>query len=375
MKIAFLFKRDSHFKAVKSTALRVCAQYKCEATFIGIDAEALCSHESCSIIYIYENDLSILSRYDYVIACLGGYLLNRTIAILKDTDTKVISIFPGIVSHYQLDAFISRLNADQVWLNSRVDFDLYSIICQLYKRKNNGLLYGMSWIDNCLLSNTKKIVKNPYKAVFFEQTEILSNNNKRDRFLLRINEIINMNPDVFFKYKIRNNVEDLFFTEIRKNLNCLPNVDVVNTLSEKDILESLYYLSISSSALIEGFLLGKNSYIIDWNLLDNDSKEFFKYSEIALSSNKLSDEKFSINNNWLLKRVTVPVKAIDLKSIDKINVTDCSITQYRSHNYIRFTLLKLGLKYRFAFNLVFKREVVCSIQKALEYLEMNNERK
>lgn len=375
MKIAFLFKRDSHFKAVKSTALRVCAQYNCEPVFIGIDSDFSPGNEAYSVVHIDKKDLTSLYEYDYVIACLGGYLLNQVVFALRDTDTKIISIFPGIVSHYQLDAFISRLNADQVWLNSRADYELYSKICKVLRVKNNGLLYGMSWIDSSLVSNSDKVVIAYNKAIFFEQTEILSNSDKRHEFLKKITDIINSNPEILFIYKIRDNVGDKLFCELRKKVSCLPNVTVVKRLSEQDILESCYYLSISSSALVEGILLNKHSYMIDWTLLDSNAKEFFRHSGIILNSDKLLDITYSVNNKWLSKRVVAPLELIDLKKINQVGVKTVFLSRQRSYNHIRFNLLKLSLRYCGLFSLVLNKGAISSIQKALEYLELKDESK
>ena len=368
MKIAFLFKRDSHFKAVKSTALRVCAQYKCEATFIGIDAEALCSHESCSVIYIGEDDLSILSRYDYVIACLGGYLLNRTIAILKDTDTKVISIFPGIVSHYQLDAFISRLNADQVWLNSKADVELYSRICKLFKCTNNSVLYGMSWLDINNATNKSAFIIKSNKAIIFEQTEIFSDSNSKKRFLNVLKEIVVLNPEISFKYKIRNNSLDDYFLRLRKYLDQFENVDVVNELDHTDIAQASYYLSISSSALIEGIVYGKSSYIMDEGLLDTDSREFYSNSNIGLTSPELKNVCMSMNQYWYKQRVSLPIINVNLLSIHKKNIS--AVFKSRSYSLIRLMLLKLTFYYPKTAYLFVNKPKIVAIQKSLEYLSM-----
>lgn len=364
MKIAFLFKRDSHFKAVKSTALRLCVQYKCEATFIGVDAEVQYSHESCSVIYIGKEDLSILSGYDYVIACLGGYLLNRTIAILKDTDTKVISIFPGIVSHYQLDAFISRLNADQVWLNSKADFDLYDKICKLFKCTNNGILYGMSWID---LYNGYDDTKDKYEeAIFFEQTEILNSKKSRRIFLERLDSIIRSNPKILFKYKVRNNSTEYFFIELRRKVSSYTNVELIDKLELEDINRASYFLSISSSAIIEGLLNNKKSYVIDFKLMDDNAKEFYKESNLKLQNINLKKCLDNKNQKWYSQRVKKPQINIELfyinKKVDYLNVSK------RSFIFIKLSIIKICIKYPRLFVLLFKKQKIKEFQKALEYL-------
>lgn len=368
MKIAFLFKRDSHFKAVQSTALRICAQYDCEATFIGIDSETIYSHESCSVIYTSKDNLSILSGYDYVIACLGGYLLNRTVSILKDTNTKVISIFPGIVSHYQLDAFISRLNADQVWLNSKADSELYSRICRLLKCPDNSTLYGMSWLDLKQSTNRSSFTPQSNKAIIFEQTEILSDSNSRKRFLKVLEKIIVLNPKIHFKYKIRNNSLDYYFLRLRKNLDQFKNVDVVHDLDHIDIAQASYYLSISSSALIEGIVYGKSSYIMDEGLLDSDSREFYSNSNIELTNLDLKNVSMSMNQCWYNQRVSLPIINVNLLSIHKKSV---SVTfNRRSYSLIRLMILKLTFYYPKTAYLFINKPKIIAIQKSLEYLSM-----
>lgn len=366
MKIAFLFKKDSHFKAVKATALRVCAQYKCEPTFIGIDSDYAADDQSSTVIYTNQKELKLLSNYDYVIACLGGYLLNKVIASLRATNTKVISIFPGIVSHYQLDAFISRLNADQVWLNSKADFELYNKVCRLFKHSNNGILYGMSWLDlnYCV---EKKIVRSKCEqAIFFEQTELLSKPSSKQRFINVLDKIVLANPKIQFKYKIRNNTKDEYFLSLRDHVNQFRNVDVVNELNEVEILLANYFLSISSSALIEGIIYGKCSYIVDTTLLDFDSREFYKGSNIELKDATLSENFLKINNKWYKNRISLPIKHVNLSSIYK---SQSSLSaNSRAFKNIRLIIFKLSFFYPKLVRLFFKKRKIMAIQKSLEYL-------
>lgn len=369
MKIAFLFKRDSHFKAVKSTALRVCGQYNCEPVFIGMDSEFSPSNESYSITYIDKYDLSCLSKYDYVITCLGGYLLNQVVSALRDTDTKVISIFPGIVSHYQLDAFISRLNADQVWLNSKADFELYNKICKLFKHPNNSILYGMSWLNPKSYTKKHNSILKCEEAVFFEQTEILSNAEKKQRYTHVIEKIVVLNPKVKFKYKIRNNSTDKYFLFLRSYLNKFENLNVIEELTENDILNAKYYLSISSSAIIEGIVNGKESYIIDMNLLDIDGNEFYRNSGIQLKNFILDKNCKSENKKWCKDRIFIPNVTVNLLNVKKIN--KYINARNRSNYYIFLIILKVSVQNPKIFNLIFKIERIRSIKKSLEYISNN----
>ncbi len=367
MKIAFLFKRDSHFKAVKSTALRVCAQYNCEPVFIGIDSDFSPSNEAYSVVHIDKQDLTSLYEYDYVIACLGGYLLNQVVFALRDTDTKVISIFPGIVSHYQLDAFISRLNTDQVWLNSKADFDLYSKLCKLFKCSNNGIPYGMSWLnlENVINSNS---VSKTSEAIFFEQTEILLNTDSKhkQRFINTLEEIITSNLAVKFKYKVRDNSTDKYFILLREHLDKFENVEIVKELTEINVLQAKYYLSVSSSALVEGIVYGKNSYIVDTGLLDLDSKEFYRNSNIELRNPILTQVSTSMNNKWYKHRVALPINNVDLLSIHKKH--NFIAIKNRNHNSIRVIFFRLSLFYPKLVYLFLNKPKIIAIQKSLEYL-------
>lgn len=368
MKIAFLFKRDSHFKAVKSTALRLCAQYNYEPIFIGINSDYFPINETHSVIHIDTQDLTILFEYDYVIACLGGYLLNHVVSILKDKDAKIISIFPGIVSHYQLDAFISRLNVDQVWLNSKADLELYNKICKIFRIKTNGLLYGMSWLNsnNCNQKHLSLITDNE-KAIFFEQTEV-SNNLDKITIMKAVIKLVTSNSNVSFKYKIRDNTKDMHFTILRNHLNKMQNVEVVTELSDKDIETVKYYLSVSSSALIEGIVKGKKSYIIDYKLMDSDSREFYKGSNIHLKHYKLSTS-MQMNPIWYYERVATPKKEVDLQSIEKNKI--CIYTHHRSLSYIKLKIIKLIFFYPKMIFLLRRKDKLLSFQKSLEYLSFD----
>ncbi|WP_227429029.1 DUF6716 putative glycosyltransferase [Psychrobacter sp. I-STPA6b] len=365
MKIAFLFQRDSHFKAVHATALRVCKQYNCKADFIGINTD-FSSDSMPNAIYINNHDLSILYKYDFVIACLGGYLLNIVIKYLSDTNVRVISLFPGIVSHYQLDAFISRLNADQVWLNSKADYLLYKKICKIFRVPNNSILYGMSWLD-LDLKRQKQLAEKKNVAILFEQTEILNTVKKRRELAKTIMELVVANPNVLFKYKIRDNTKDLFFIELRENISQLDNVHILDELDKKTIVSASCFLSISSSALIEGLVYGVNSYIINKNLLDNFSQEFYKGSNLELNSLKLY-----LNNTqdlclyWYDYRVSLPRRIVDLKCIMKKKKS--LSTRQRGILAIRIMLIKLIILYPKMNFSILREKHIKVIQKSLEYI-------
>lgn len=316
MKIAFIFQKDSHFKAVHATALRLCEQYKCKPVFIGIDTDYH-PKGSKKLSYLQRDNLDCLVDYDYVVACLGGYLLNFVIRRLASNQTKVISIFPGIVSHYQLDAFISRLNADQVWLNSRADYEFYSKICKVLRVKNNGLLYGMSWIKTFNAPRNKPSRKRGYKhVIFFEQTNIPNIIKNKESFKRKVTLIFAKNQKTFFQYKVRDNTELDFFIKLRQDVDKHENVQIVKDLDCQDIQGADLYLSISSSAIIEGLVYNKSVALISRHLADTDSREFFKGSGLYLKDTHLYRE-INANDKWMRYRVKKPERYVVLKSIKK----------------------------------------------------------
>ncbi len=229
----------------------------------------------------------------------------------------MISIFPGIVSHYQLDAFISRLNADQVWLNSRADYELYSKICRVLRVKNNGLLYGMSWIETRNVPRNKPSRNKGYKhAIFFEQTNIPNVIKNKESFKRELTLIFAKNQKIFFQYKVRDNTELDFFIKLRQDVDKHENVRIVKELDYKDIKGADLYLSISSSALIEGLIYNKSVALISRYLADAESREFFKGSGLYLKDTHLYHE-VNANNRWLRYRVKEPERFVVLKNIEK----------------------------------------------------------
>lgn len=369
MKIAYLFQKDSHFKAVYATALRLSKQYECESYFVGVEASYI-PKSVVNLDFTRKNSLDSLSQYDYVIACLGGYLLNFVVQALLKSQTKVISIFPGIVSHYQLDAFISRMNVDQVWLNSKADLLLYQKICKFFNCSCNGILYGMSWINEGLLveSSLSKYNKKK-KAIFFEQTELLKTDAEREKLARMLKKIFISNPEVVFKYKIRDNSNDIFFINLRKELAKCRNVEIVEKIENKDISSSSYFLSISSSALVEGIIYNKQSLIIDRNLLDLDSKEFYKKSNLFLSGFYLEDANNIINNEWMEARVSKPIMNVNLKGFNKIN--RFLKVKRRKLEYIRVMILYLSFAFPSLIKIINNKHKLLSIKKSLEYLSVD----
>lgn len=357
MKIGFVFQRDSHLKAVHATALRLIIQYRqADIRFFGIEADA-----DVNIPGLFDGvKLSLaeadqLGDRDYLICCLGGYLLNKLIQKFQSTNVKIISIFPGIVSHYQIDAFITRFNADQIWLNCQDDYEYYAALCKTFKVKNNGVLYGASWF----ISKEYPKTHCEDKIVFFEQTQLELSDDLAEKMLAQLISFVQNNPDKLFLYKTRNNIQNQYLEMIRKNLVSLPNVELVDELSDVDICQASSYLSVSSSAIVEGLLLGKNCYLLSRSYLDQDTAEIFGRCGMFL------DEPSSLNLGWFKGRICPPKNIADLENIKKNQLTQFS-TRHLSSIVLR--LSKILLHYPKIWVVLLQKTKLKAIQKSLEYL-------
>lgn len=337
--------------------MRVCQQYpKAQGQFFAVDAQFGDDDLPIDVLCVGIGELDVLGDCDFLFCCLGGYLLNKVIKYYQQTQTKIISLFPGVVSHYQLDAFISRFNADQVWLNCRADYELYTKLCQVFGVKNNGILYGASWFIDIpsQQSHTNS------STIFFEQTQIITNSNTAQKIEMQLVKIIKNKPNKLFIYKFRQNIHNDFLVKMRQTLARFRNVQLLNTLDNEQIYQADTYLTVSSSAVIEGLLLGKRCYLLNINLLDLDSREIFINSGLFIDTG--NDKP---NQNWLNKRVYKPLSNISLSGIHKnhhINFTQ------RNYLIIAQKILRLSLVCPKILKISTNKQKIKSIQKSLEYL-------
>lgn len=357
MKIGFVFQRDSHLKAVYATALRLVTQYKkADIKFFGIEV-SIDVHIPSSFdgVRLSLAEIDQLGHCDYLVCCLGGFLLNKLIGRFQSTNTKIISIFPGVVSHYQVDAFITRFNADQVWLNCLDDYEFYARLCQTFKVKNNGLLYGASWFiaTECHKSYHQD------KVIFFEQTQLELDDYLTKRILAQLVSLVENYPNRLFLYKTRNNINNQYLEIIRQNLASFSNVRLVDELSDIDICQADSYISISSSAIVEGLLQGKNCYLLSRSYLDKDAAEIFGWCGMFL------DEPSSLNLGWFKGRICPPKNIADLENIKKNQLTQFS-TRHLSSIVLR--LSKILLHYPKIWVVLLQKTKLKAIQKSLEYL-------
>lgn len=353
MKFGFVFQKDSHYKAVQATATRILKQYPmAQGQFFAIDAQFGNDDLPSDTLRVDIDGLEAFSDCDFLVCCLGGYLLNRVIDAYQHSDAKVIALFPGIVSHYQLDAFISRFNADQVWLNCPADYELYAKLCQVFGVRNNSILYGASWFVDM-----PRQPSGSGGTIFFEQTQIINNAKTAQQIESQLIDIIKKNPDKLFIYKLRQNIHNDYLVMIRQRLTQFANVQMVSVLSDEMIVNSDTFLSISSSAVVEGLLLGKRSFLLGKRYLDVDGLEFFKKSNLFLNAKP--------NPNWLRNRVLAPTSVVMIETVVKQ-----SLKKFNQRSY-GLVLCKIVLLARYCpklLRMIGELDRIKAIQKSLEYL-------
>lgn len=358
MKLGFVFQKDSHLKAVQATALRLSYQYaNAKIQFYALDSDIEAGQVGA--VNLTAAELQTIQDCDYLICCLGGYLLNKVIRQFAESSTKVIALFPGIVSHYQLDAFITRFNADQVWLNCMADYQLYSELCKSFNIRNNGILYGVSWFfdKKMHMNGCHELISS---TVFFEQTQIITDNHTAQKIEIQLTKIIQAESNKPFIYKLRQNIHNDHLVKIRRNLSQFDNVQLLDELSDEQICQADTYLTISSSAIIEGLLLGKRCYLLDECFLDKDSREIFSGSGLFIKKGI-----GLVNLSWLKNRVQMPLDYVALSSIVKSSPKSFSRTNYLS---VICSMFRFLLSYPKLLNIMTDRKRLKSIRKSLEYL-------
>lgn len=358
MKLGFVFQKDSHLKAVQATALRLSGQYaNAEIQFYALDSDT--ETGQIDAVNLATTELQAMRDCDYLICCLGGYLLNKVINQFTKSDTKVIALFPGIVSHYQLDAFISRFNADQVWLNCQADYDLYAKLCQVFGVKNNGILYGIAWFFD-KTAYTHNYQKSKPSTIFFEQTQIISNPVMAQTIEQKLIKFIQSQPNKPFIYKMRENIHSDYLVRMRKNIANFDNVRMFSYLVDNDICQADTYLTVSSSAVIEGLLLDKRCYLLGAACLNMDSREIFIDSGLFIEGSTGLPKQ-----QWFKNRVQKPLAKVDLSQIAKNHRTD-----FVRRNYLMIIskIVRLSLAYPKILKISTDEQRIKSIQKSLEYL-------
>lgn len=148
--------------------------------------------------------------------------------------------------------------------------------------------------------------------------------------------------------------------DIRQSVQSLPNVIIVDELIEQDLVLADEFLSISSSAIIEGLLWGKHCYLLGKEYLDSDNTEIYSRSNLFLDGCAKGVDKY-----WMKERVFQPLKVICMATIKKQTPKEYT---HRNFLNIKFWIIKLCFRYPKIIRLLLNNQRILAIQKSLEYL-------
>lgn len=139
-------------------------------------------------------DLSGISEVDVIVAATGGRLLNHMINTMNGSRRPIfISVFPGILVDEQLEALLTRVNADIVCMNSRKDFDRFSRICSALQIGSRGLLTGPLWSMPSKISAPPLI--NPNRYHLFAEQDIIPNDQAVEKLSALLADLANRFPE------------------------------------------------------------------------------------------------------------------------------------------------------------------------------------
>lgn len=304
----------------------------------------------CKLVNLNYGDIlsrkkNILKKYDILFIFSGGKLLNNLIEIRNKNNFKCIifSAFPGIVADEQLDAFITRLNADFVLLNSKKDKSIYSEICKQLKVTDNGILYGASWFN--WISRVKESTSND--IVFFEQIDVPYELNKRKELILKLNEFARENKNINIIIKTRtvnSDKKEKNLKYISKNINLESNCLFSDENIEYLISKMLFGITISSSVVIEAILRNKKIYTITDFKNNSDYSDFYHNSGITIKLNETLTTTTNLNKTWVKQNVANPR--------DNINtIINKSLSSNINHRKIKISTCK---KYSFLYKVIIK---------------------
>jgi hypothetical protein len=279
---------------------------------------------------------------DLMILSLGGKDINKVLQIKNLLNKRVLtaSIFAGIITEYQIEAFITRLNCDFVFLSSLKEKKIYSKVSKAFGYVDNSKITGVNWIENNFDKkdkNIQSIIKKDDDIVFIEQIYIPTSLNDRI-YLLRklINISKNLNKKLFIK--LRNEyINDIFSL---KNIAIKNNLDknIVFLEEEISIILKKYdnFISISSSVAIEIIIKNKKIFLLDDFGYKNTFLGHFAESGLIKNSKNISSfEKFYINEKWLKNNIS----QISFEDMNSIFLSIFSFGKFKNKNSKKISFL------------------------------------
>lgn len=301
-----------------------------------MERSKLIEWQSIMTIYCYQDNykkpiqtisdiLKNINRDDIHIVGAKNTILNEHIK--NNPDKIILSLYPGIILD-QPWAFIGRLRADIVILNSLKDYNEYKKICNIFKVRFNGFLLGATWYNKT--ESIKEIQEKRY-IVFFEQIDIPKTKENRIKLLDKIFKLAKRYPNRNFLIKSREeyNNTKLSLYNLSKELILPKNLNFTK-LQTCDLIQNLDLgISISSSTSIEALIAGKNYIIISDFGYKDTFVNFYKNSGIIKKFDCINLSSLpKLNPKWQKQNITNPYNS------DSINELIIKLNQIQKEKII-----------------------------------------
>lgn len=295
IRVFIIYRGFAHQKATKLIKNWFVTEFQCETVEISLNDNL------DSVV-----QLTSAKKGDIIVMSCGGRDINNLFKKFNLKETITIALFPGILVNEQLDAFITRLSCSVVLLNSRKDELRYRKICKIFKVPFNGVLFGPAWFPPYI---PQKFVSHDSKkkhVIFFEQTMVPFSNKDRKFLADELWELARKNGNILFSIKERKaeyTIKQLSISHFLNQKKVLENLrSVSNEVGELLAIGDIF-ISISSSALVEALVLGKNVHVLnDFKHIKHYSG-FFKSSGLEVSfrllnleNSKIPDSRWAYNN-------------------------------------------------------------------------------
>ena len=252
--------------------------------------------KSVNITSIDQIDLTELTSSDIIIISAGGKLLNQVINRIESTGKNpgVISTFPGIVTKNQVESMLTRLRADVVFLNSRLDLKRYKLICKAMNVRNNGIHFCPLWS----ISSDSYKYTNKKRHIFAAQNNMLSMPDKL-RLASGLIEVAKRHPEEIIEIKAhpKDLINEFFiFLQSQGSPKNIVNGEYGN-INPKEIKS---VITVSSSFALLALNIDIPVFILKDFKHQKYSSHFFDGSGLKVSLSELNLHKPRIpNKKWM----------------------------------------------------------------------------
>lgn len=314
-----------------------------------------------NLFYFFMNDYKKIdyNSYDIIILSAGNefiksffnfYLFN---SLINKKRIITISLFPGVIFG-DIDSIASRMNADILLCNNKIDYDIACKIKKVYKTKTNIMLYGFPILKKLNLTNAPK-----NSIYFFEQVKIPETYTDRYYLITKLVEYASRNPDrmVYIKPRVAPNEKTVHINhypmeKLLKDYESKNKIPTNLLITYKSIEECFYNMklgiTLSSTVAIEAIYNKIPMAIIsDFGLRKDFANSEFLESGCLVSFDDLEKKELIVSSYWYDRMIYFPenrvklfnellVEANDKKSyaVSHIGLESIEYIRYKESQYI-----------------------------------------